>query len=360
MRAYRDYLKTDYLPKARVTLSLLANPDGAACYQAYLRFYTSTKLTAQEIFDLGQRMVEKNISTIRRLGNKSFGVDDFQEVIAMVQKDQSDRMLRPEEILRFARQTLRRSLVVMPNWFGDVPNIQAVVEPIDESIDSPSMSDHYEGPSGPADKGTYRISLKKTNGNRKSELVITVLHELYPGHHLQRIFAMKHANPHPANQLLLNSGFGEGWARYAESLAEEMGLYDSVITKILRRAWPARGMVVDPGIHLKHWTRDQAVAFVKESGRFSEDEASHLVDRIVTLPGQLTSYDTGASEFISLRSLAKNKLADRFDIREFHKLLLSDGAVPLWMLREKVTRWIRTQELESKTALGESRINTRL
>ncbi|HSG34430.1 MAG TPA: DUF885 family protein, partial [Sphingomonadaceae bacterium] len=131
-----------------------------------------------------------------------------------------------------------------------------------------------------------------------------------------------------------------GWARYSEALAEEMGLYQTRSGPIRRRAWPARGMVVDPGIHLFGWTREQAIEFMMESGRFPETMGDDLVDRIAILPGQLTAYDSGGLEIVALRRQAEEALGDDFDIREFHDRVLENGTIPLPALRAHVERWI--------------------
>jgi uncharacterized protein (DUF885 family) len=119
-----------------------------------------------------------------------------------------------------------------------------------------------------------------------------------------------------------------------------MGLYTSDYARANRRLWPARGMVIDPGIHLLGWTREQAIEFAVASGRFTRDDADALVDRVALWPAQLTAYDTGALEFFALRKQAQEALGNKFDIREFHAVLLESGAVTLPMLREQVARWL--------------------
>ena len=136
---------------------------------------------------------------------------------------------------------------------------------------------------------------------------------------------------------------GEGWARYSETLAVEMGLYKTTTGPIRRLAWPARGMVVDPGIHVKGWTREKAVEFMGRAGRMSDTELEEMVDRIAVLPGQLTSYDSGGLEIFALRKLARERLGDEFDLREFHDKVLENGTVPLEMLRRNVEAWIETE-----------------
>ncbi len=144
-------------------------------------------------------------------------------------------------------------------------------------------------------------------------------------------------------QMIFNAGFVEGWARYAEELAEDMGLYSTISAQISRRTWPARGMVVDPGIHAFGWTRQQAVDYINDSGIFTDENAEAMVDRIAILPGQLTAYDSGGLEIFALRKLAEQQLGDRFEIRAFHNQVLENGSITLPMLRSHLEHWIEGQ-----------------
>ena len=188
--------------------------------------------------------------------------------------------------------------------------------------------------------GEYRIPLDRSEDQSRGVAESTAFHETWPGHHLQGAVAKTVGGLHPITQLIWFSGPGEGWARYAEALAEEMGLYETLTGPITRRAWPARGMVVDPGIHLFNWTREEAVNYIAESGRFSETESNALVDRISIWPGQLTAYDSGGLEIFALRRQAEEALGEKFDIREFHDRILENGTIPLTELRIHIEEWI--------------------
>ncbi len=195
-------------------------------------------------------------------------------------------------------------------------------------------------PAGEGRPGVYFVSLLKPGGTARSEAEVAAFHETWPGHHLQIAYAQRLRGLHPVTRLAFNSGFVEGWARYAEQLAEEAGLYRAELAKIQRRAWPGRGLVVDPGIHAMGWTRAQAIAFMVESGRFDEQAADANVDRIAALPGQLTSYDSGAQELFALRREAEAALGARFDLRRFDDALLDHGTLPLPMVRARIARWL--------------------
>lgn len=150
-------------------------------------------------------------------------------------------------------------------------------------------------------------------------------------------------SPHKLMDIYGNSAFIEGWGRYAEQLADEMELYKEPAANVVRRAWPGRGMVVDPGLHLFGWTQEQAINYINESGRFPPSFGEELVDRIAVIPAQLTAYDSGALEFFRLRELAREKMGEDFDLKEFHTTLLGSGNVPLSMLDNMIKDWIKSQ-----------------
>ena len=141
-------------------------------------------------------------------------------------------------------------------------------------------------------------------------------------------------------KLTSNAAYEEGWARYAEGLAEEAGIYDTEEAAIFRRIWPARGMVVDPGIHAFHWTRARAVQYLVSTGRFTPKSADDAVDRIAVMPGQLTAYDSGGLEIRALRLEAERRLGDRFDLKQFNRVVLEEGVVPLEELQRHVEAWL--------------------
>jgi uncharacterized protein (DUF885 family) len=217
------------------------------------------------------------------------------------------------------------------------------VVPFPEHEEGTGRSAHYR-------RGTeerpaeYRIPLHDPEGQSRGNAEATAFHETWPGHHLQIAISQTAGSLHPVTKLIGFSGPIEGWARYSEALAEEMGLYETKTGPILRRAWPATGMVVDPGIHLFGWTREQAMDFMNETGRFPESIADDMVDRIAIIPGQLTSYDSGGLEIFALRRQAEEALGEEFDIREFHDRVLENGSIPLGALREHIEAWIAGKE----------------
>ena len=342
IREYRAFLNDEYIPKARTALAVTALPDGPACYQAMLRANTTLTRSPQKVFDLGKSVVAGNMGRVRALGKPVFGTSDFAAIIKRVKEAKDNEYADPKDLLPASREMVTRAAAAMPRFFDPVPPQAVVVEPIPEYEDGGGASSHYEPPS--ADRpGTYRISMLKPGGTQRGDAEITAFHETWPGHHLQIAYAQRVVGLHPVMNLLYNSGYVEGWARYAEELSEEAGLYQTDFAKINRRAWPARGMVVDPGLHAFGWTREQAIAYLIESGRFDAKSAPSAVDRIAAIPGQLTAYDSGAQEFFALRREAEQALGTKFDLKKFHDAALGSGSLTLPMLRQQVTRWIEAQ-----------------
>lgn len=345
LKKYRDFLAGSYMERAREELTVTANPDGLACYEASLQAYTTLARSGREVFELGQATVSANKARVIELGQAAYGLDDFKAILDRAKSDPSDSFSDKEELLQFSRDMVQRAQSEMPNWIGKMPAVPVEVVPFEEHEEGTGMSAHYR-PGNEDRPGEYRIPLYKPEDQSRGNAEATAFHEAWPGHHLQVAVGQSVEGLHPITQIIWFSGPGEGWARYSEALAEEMGLYTTTTGPIKRRAWPARGMVVDPGIHLFGWTREEAIEFMMESGRFPESMGDEMVDRIAILPGQLTAYDSGGLEILALRKLAETAMGDDFDIREFHDRILENGTIPLLQLRAHIEAWIEEYQVQ--------------
>jgi len=339
LRRYREFLAGPYMERAREELAITANPNGRECYDASLRSYTTLKRSAEDVFELGKQTVEANKASVIELGKAAYELTDFNEILQRAKSDPTDKFVDQDELLEFSREMVERAEVEMPNWVGTMPQQPVIVVPFEEHEEGTGRSAHYR-PGTDERPGEYRIPLHDPEGQSRGNAEATAFHEAWPGHHLQVAFAKAIEGLHPVTEIIWFSGPGEGWARYSEALAEEMGLYVTTTGPIKRRAWPARGMVADPGIHLFGWTREEAIEFMMEAGRFPDSMGDQMVDRIAILPGQLTAYDSGGLEILALRRQAEEALGDDFDLREFHDRILENGTIPLPTLRAHVERWI--------------------
>ena len=342
---YRDFLRDDYLGKAREALAVTANPDGRDCYEASIRNWTTVERSGEDVFALGQKTVAANRERVIELGKAAYGLDQFTEIMEHIKNDAQDKFTSREELMTFSQDRVKAAELACKDWFGFVPTRKAEILPFPDYQEGTGVSARYE-PGTETRPGVYRIPLFEPEKMAKGSMESTAFHEVWPGHHLQISIAQEVKGLHPITRITIYSGMAEGWGRYSEGLADEMGLYTTVTGPIARLAWPARGMVVDPGIHLFGWTREQAIAFMGEAGRMTDRELNDMVDRIAVMPGQLTSYDSGGLEIMALRRLAEEELGDSFDIKTFHDELLKNGSGPLTLLRAHIEAWLEKRLIQ--------------
>jgi uncharacterized protein (DUF885 family) len=340
-RRYREFLKTEYLPAAREAIAVSANPDGAACYQASLRFYTTLDRSPQEVFEEGQRDIAEHEARTRELGQKLFGTSDVPQIYERLRADPGSGFHSREELLACSKDAIERVKRVLPQWFGLLPKADVKIEVQPAFQEASSFSQYIPAAEDGSRPGTFYIDLYKAEEKKRGVAERVAFHETWPGHHLQMALAQELTHAHPITRILGNSGFAEGWGRYSEDLADEMGLYPSDLDRLWVALSAETGMVVDPGIHAMGWTRQQAIDFTlaKQPDLVPEIVPSY-VDRIAVLPGQIVTYGVGEREILSLREQAKHALGDRFDIREFHDRVLENGSITLGMLHQKIERWL--------------------
>ena len=341
---YRAFLNDTYIPAARDDLAITANPDGAECYEALLRVHHGAPIGAKKTFERGQEAVAANTQAVIERGRDLFGVEDFADILERTKTAPGNRFESEQDVIDYTRALVPVTKEKSAPFFSKLPGQEMIVEPYADYLKGTGQSSRYETTPPSEGPATYRINTDEWATQTRGEAQIVAVHEGWPGHHLQIATAYAVEGLHPIMQLLRSTAYVEGWARYSEALAEEAGIYETRYGEISRRAWPARGMVMDPGLHAYGWTANQVKDFAIESGRFDETSAEVLLDRIAVIPGQLTAYDTGGLEIFALREEAEARLGDKFDIREFHDRILENGAVPLGAMREHVEEWIAEME----------------
>lgn len=341
---YRDFLRNDYLPKARTTLGLSALPNGTACYRAQLRAYSTLDRTPRQVFELGRRTVAANVAAVERIGRERLSTTDFAATVRKSAQSPDNHFTSEAELLALAEAAVTRGERKTAAMFLAPPPQAIVVKPLRDFQRGSGTPSHYQPSADLAQPAIYRSASEQWATATRGDVEVTAVHEAVPGHHTQTLAARAGAPPSRLARLVANPAFIEGWARYAEALADEAGAYETPYAQVARRAWPARGLVVDPGLHALGWSRQQAVDYVMESGRFTALEAEALVDRSAAMPAQLTAYDTGGLEIAALRREAERALGSRFDLRQFHARVLEGGAVPLPLLRARIETWIKAEK----------------
>lgn len=339
---YRDFLRDEYLPRARQEIGVRANPDGADCYRAAVRYHTSLHVPAERIHRTGLEQMALIRSEMGQIA-RGMGAPDVADALRRVREDPRYTFDSREHMLEYARAAVERAQAEAPAWFSVVPEAEVVVEPYPAFQEKSAPGGEYMAPSDDLTRpGVYRINLYEAEQQSIAGLEATAFHETYPGHHLQIALAKEHAQTHPVQKYFGSSGFVEGWGLYAERLADEMELYSGDVDRLgllSNEALRATRLVVDAGMHMMGWSRQRAIDYILANTAESPARAAAEVDRYIAVPGQATAYMLGNLEIRRLRALARERLGVRFDIQEFHERVLEDGAVTLRMLERKVERW---------------------
>lgn len=348
IRVYRDFLKDEYLPRARQTIGVSANPNGAACYQASLRSYTSLSISPREMYERGERAVAEYEKAARAIGAKLYGVSDLPALREKMKADPKNHFATRDELMRFSQDAVDRATAALPRAFGILPKAKVRIEPIPAFDEEHGVANYVPASEDGSRPGTYHISLYEPAKQDRALLESTAFHETVPGHHLQLSIAQERPRAHAITRLVGNSGFSEGWAVYAEFVADELGLYSTELDRLGLLVGLPTGMVADPGIHAMGWTRQQTIAyFLAKRPDYSPKLAASQADRIAVTPGQLTTYFAGALEIRRLRNEAEKRLGKEFNLRSFHDRVLEEGSITLPMLQERIGLW-----LEGKKAIS--------
>ena len=342
---YRDFLGSEYIPRARSTTELTTLPNGAECYRARVRQFTTVDRDARVIHQLGLQQMAALEAEARPIAQRILGSSDLPAVYERLRTDTTYTFRNREEIIRSAEAAIGRAKVAMPRWFGRLPRGDVIVDPCLPFEEKSGCPNSYV-PGTPDGKrpGRWRINASDAPPKPRATLEGIAFHETVPGHHLQIAIAQERTGAHPITRYLFFSGYTEGWGLYAERLAQEMGLYSSELDwfgDLGQQALRAARLVVDPGLAVLGWPRQRAIDYMMAHVPISRAGAESEVDRYIANPGQATAYMIGRLEIERLRDQAKSRLGAQFDIREFHDRVLENGSVPLSFLRAHLEEWKR-------------------
>lgn len=341
---YRDYLANEYKGHSKPGVS--ANPNGRACYDASVKFHASISMSAEDIYHAGITQMAAIQNEMRNIARSSFATDDVESLMTEIRTNPAYTFKNEQDMLDYIATAVERAKSVVGDWFGNVPNAEMII------VASPPYEKDSGGgfySSGSADgerPGIYKVGTYKPTTISKAGQESTAFHESYPGHHLQFAVALTNQSAHPIFRYMYVGGSSEGWALYTEKLADEMGIYSDDLARLgmlSNAALRAARLVVDPGMHIMGWTRQEAIQYMLDHTAESIGSITNEVDRYAAVPGQATSYLIGSIEIQRLRQHAEEVLGDSFDIREFHDQVLMNGAVTLPMISAAVERWIRNK-----------------
>jgi uncharacterized protein (DUF885 family) len=344
--AYRklaDFVAKEYAPKGRAEPGLWALPNGDALYRFAIEQRTTTNRSPQEIHDLGlaevKRIEGEQLKVAQKLGYK-----DLQSFRAAMNADPKTHASSRQQIVDLYKKYIAQMQPKLPELFGLLPKSQVEVLPVEEFREKEASGAQYNQGT-PDGKRPGRVYVNTSDFANRTVLNIesTAYHEGVPGHHMQISIAQTLPGLPPFRQQAGYTAYIEGWALYAERLGEEVGFYQDPLSfyghlsdELLR----ANRLVLDTGVHYKHWTRQQMVDFFHEHSSQDEPEVQAETDRYIVFPAQALAYKLGQLKILELRAHAKSELGDKFDIRAFNDEILNGGALPLDVLDARVNGWI--------------------
>ena len=345
---YRDVIETEAVPHGRPPEKpgLCWLPDGEAGYAALSRAHTTTERTPDDLHQTGLELIEKLADEYVEIGSRAFGVTTVGEVHTRLRTDPALRWRSPEEVLTTARDAVERAERMAPGWFRRVPAGGCAVAPVPDH-DAPRVTAYYVRPALDGSRpGTYFTNTYRAEERDRFTAEAVAFHEAVPGHHFQLALAQELEELPPLRRQADITAHIEGWALYAERLAEEMGLYSGDITRLgllAEDSARAARLVVDTGLHARGWSRQQAVDFLRAHTLLPEVDIQTETDRYIEWPGQALSYMVGRLEIQRLRAMAEHELGTAFDLTAFHDLVLTNGPLPMTALAELIQAWINAK-----------------
>jgi uncharacterized protein (DUF885 family) len=341
---YRDLISERVLPRARPNdrpgLGVL--PGGADAYLRLVRAHTSLDLGPEEIHAIGRAEVERIDAELGELAGRAIGTRGPAAARDRLRGDAALHFDRSDEVFATARSALDRATAALPDWFGILPRAACEVVEMGAHEAKHSTIAYYLQPAEDGSRpGRYYLNTSAPETRPRYEAEALAFHESIPGHHLQLAIGQDLTGLPAFRRHAGSTAFFEGWGLYAERLSDEMGLYSGDLDRIGIASfdgWRASRLVVDTGMHALGWSRDQAIAFMLEHTALAPDNIVNEVDRYITWPGQALAYKLGQLEIRRLRDETRSRLGSRFDIRAYHDAVLSQGALPLPVLRAVVER----------------------
>lgn len=346
-QAFYDFMVNEYLPGARDTIAASALPDGTAFYQNRLEHYTTLKLTPQQVHQTGLDEVKRIRAQMQQVIDQLGFTGSFAEFIQYLRTDPQFYAKTPDELMRYAAYLAKKADAELPKLFKTLPRTPYGVVPVPAEIAPKYTTGRYSGPTRDDQAGFYWVNTYALDRRPLYEMEALTLHEAVPGHHLQVALAREHAELPDYRRSFYTSAFGEGWGLYAEYLGLEMGFYQEPYNNFGRltyEMWRAARLVVDTGMHTMGWSRQQAIDFLAENTALSMHNVTTEIDRYISWPAQALSYKLGEITIKQLRAEAEQALGERFNVREFHDVVLSNGSVPLAVLEQQVRAYIARQQ----------------
>ncbi|MCA1653007.1 MAG: DUF885 family protein [Sphingomicrobium sp.] len=343
-RRLRDFLKTEYLPRAREGAGELYMKGGDALYRHQIRSTTTLPITPEEIHQLGLKEVARITDGFREVQKEVGFKGTLPQFFDYMRTSPKFQPKTRESLADDFRALQTRVEAKLPQFFSTMPKAKLAIRPYDPTIEKFQAGGSYEqGTPDGSRPGTFYYNAYDLPSRSTWEETTLFLHEGEPGHHFQISLAQENEALPPFLKFGGNTAYVEGWALYAETLGYDMGFYKDPYARfgtLNDEMLRAMRLVVDTGIHAKGWTREQAIAYMLGHSGMGKTDATAEVERYIAIPSQATAYKIGALTIQKLRKKAEDVLGPKFDIKDFHAQVLMTGALPLAILEAKIDRWI--------------------
>lgn len=351
-RKLLEFLSKEYVPACRQQIGASALPRGREFYRHRVRQFTTLDLEPQQVHETGQAEVRRIKAEMEALMREVGFQGDFKAFVEQLRTDPKFYADSPEQLLKETALVLKRMDGELPKLFRKLPRTPYGIREVPDFIAPRTTTAYYQPPAGDGSRaGFYYVNTYNLSSRPLFEIEALSLHEAVPGHHLQIALAQEQDEMPPFRRFVLFTAFVEGWGLYAERLGLEVGFYTDPYRNFGRLSyemWRACRLVVDTGMHYLGWTREQAIQFMADNTALSIHNITAEVDRYIAWPGQALAYKTGELKIRQLRKLAEERLKDRFDVREFHEVVLGAGAIPLTVLDENVRTWLDAKDTPDK------------
>lgn len=340
------FLKNEYLPASRKTSGILYLPVGKEMYEYLIKSFTTTNMSPDEIFELGQSEVARITGEMEKVKDQVGFKGDLKSFFNMVRT--SKKLMpydKPEQVIDHFKDIYNTIKPNLPKLFNVTPKTPFEIRRTEAFREASASAEYYQGSLDGKRPGIFYVPVPNVTTYNIFADEDLFLHEAIPGHHYQISIQQEDVQLPMFRRVFWNSAFGEGWALYSESLGKELGLYKDpyqyfgMLSEEMHRAIR---LVVDVGIHYKGWTREEAIQYSLEREAEQEESITAEIERYMATPGQAVSYKIGQLKIIALRNKAEKELGKKFDIREFHKKILESGVLPLDVLETKVDKWIQS------------------